>query len=84
MQKGLPNKGGCLLRRVPLLGLPFKILIERFGKVTVNLKCRKLFLDGKEFHCLTKNKAITSCDAECKDMVMSNAWKQFLGNEKSQ
>ena len=47
----------------------------------VNLKCRKLFMRDKEFHCLVKRKIITDCDKDCKDMDVMDGkmWKEIIG-----
>ena len=47
----------------------------------VNLKCKKLFMRGKDFCCFKTRKIITECDKDCKDMVMSQAWKDLLYEE---
>ena len=47
----------------------------------VNLKCRNLFMRGKEFNCLVKRKVIPECDKDCKEMVMSQVWKDILYKE---
>ena len=45
----------------------------------VNLKCKKLFKKGKDdLRCIEKGKDLTNCNKDCKDMVMSYAWKQLL------
>ena len=49
----------------------------------VNLKCKKLFMRGKDFRCLVKRKVITDCDKDCKDMVLSKAWKDILYEENN-
>ena len=36
---------------------------------------------GKDFYCFTTRKLITECDKDCKDMVMSQAWKDLLYEE---
>ena len=49
----------------------------------VNLKCRNLFMRGKNFRCLAKRKVITNCDKDCKDMVLSKIWKNIMGEENN-
>lgn len=44
----------------------------------INIKCRKLFLRGNDFRCLVKNKVVTDCDKDCKDMVMCWGWKEII------
>ena len=36
---------------------------------------------GKDFRCLTKGIVITDCNEDCKDMVLSQAWKNIIGNK---
>jgi hypothetical protein len=48
----------------------------------VNLKCRKLLLDGKEFMCMAKGKAIPGCDIDCKDFIQSPAMNRLIREVK--
>ena len=37
---------------------------------------------GKDFRCLTKGIVITDCNKDCKDMFLSQAWENIIGNRR--
>ena len=50
----------------------------------VNLKCKKLYAKGKyDLRCIEKGKDLANCNKDCKDMIMSRAWKDLLYEENN-
>lgn len=77
------NKRGTLVKHdsPALFNYGNWLIYER--KVMVNLKCRYLFMRGKDFRCLVKRKVLIDCDKDCKEMILSKAWKDILFEENN-